>query len=149
MFNVHFEKWHDPTGSSQSSATSPPFVSQIEHSPFEKCFENAFPNVRSDFQNLRLGSINFDKYLSLDLWLKLLTNCSKCPHQGNMQLRIVNLFKIEQCEYQVAFKIYIPNFVAACHRYDIQGLVGLISHGPYYVRHDLVRPGKVYDSAKM
>ncbi len=24
---------------------------------FEKCFENAFPNVRSDFQNLRLGSI--------------------------------------------------------------------------------------------
>jgi hypothetical protein len=24
---------------------------------FEKCFENAFPNVRSDFQNLRLGSM--------------------------------------------------------------------------------------------
>ncbi len=30
---------------------------------FEKCFENAFPNVRSVIQNLRLGSINFARWL--------------------------------------------------------------------------------------
>ena len=31
-----------------------------------------------------------------------------------MQPRFVKLFKIEQCCYQAAFNIYIPNFVAAC-----------------------------------
>jgi hypothetical protein len=33
---------------------------------FEKCFENAFPNVRSDFQNLRLGQTYATHPLFLD-----------------------------------------------------------------------------------
>jgi hypothetical protein len=36
-------------------------VAQIEYSAFERYFENAFPNVRSAIQNLRLWSINFHK----------------------------------------------------------------------------------------
>ncbi len=41
-------------------------------SSFEKCFENAFPNVCSVFQNLRLGSIDFPNYFNHESWFTIL-----------------------------------------------------------------------------
>ncbi len=67
---------------------------ELSTHPFEKCFENAFPNVRSAFHNLRLGSIKS----RLKYWTNGSPQDDTCPTNG---IRGMHLFQTRNTTMQV------------------------------------------------